>query len=487
MTTSEVSKSPQIFRCGTLEYTKRMLMMMFFWLLWGDFCFMLMEQVHPTVLPLMLKSLGASNFIISLYVTTAISAISFVVNPIISFKSDRHRSRLGRRRPFLLVTTPIVGLFLILTGLSKEIGIWMHKLAFSHSQVTANLVTIGVIGILVLGYQLFHILNSSVYYYLFNDVVPEEFLGRFLAAFRVVAACSAAAFQFFVYKYAETHGREIFIIFGLIYLVGFLTMGIFVKEGEYPPPPENVDGKNGFMASIKTFFKESFMTNSFYWKFYAVESCMMVSLCTQVFNVFWFRSMGMTLDQFGKIMGITQIISMVLLIPAGMMSDKKHPVRVILLGVSIMAICTPFGFIFLNTHLSPRTIQIFSIAYLAVQIPGMVLYMASQMPLFMRILPQDRYGQFCSANSMVRSIAVIAGSALCGFLLDKLKLIFPAHDYYYRFIPFWVLFFQILTIIAVWQLYKAWKELGGDESYKPPLVGKELEDLTSPAESVSVH
>ena len=36
-------------------------MLLFFWLLWGDFCFTLMEQVIPSILPLELRPLGASN------------------------------------------------------------------------------------------------------------------------------------------------------------------------------------------------------------------------------------------------------------------------------------------------------------------------------------------------------------------------------------------------------------------------------------------
>lgn len=479
MSANELQQSKKIYRRGTLQYTKKGLAMMFFWLLWGDFCFMCMEMVHPSVLPLMLKDMGASNFIISLYVTTAISAISFIINPIVSFKSDRFRSKWGRRRPFLIVSTPFVALFMILTAFSKEIGLWLHRVFLSGSSISITSVTIALIGFLVMAYQFFHIINGSAYYYLFNDVVPEEYLGRFLAASRVVAVSAGALYQFFVYKYAEAYGREIFLIFAFVYLAGFLCMSLLVKEGEYPPPPENIDSNASGISSLKTFFKESFFTNSFYWKFYAVESCMMVSLCVATFYVFWFKSMGISLDHFGKMMGITQIIGTIFLIPAGIMSDKRHPIRVIFLSVIVMAICTPMGFVFLNTHIASNTIQILAIVYLLVQIPGQILYQASLLPFFMRVLPHDRYGQFCSANSMVRSIALIIGGALSGYLLDKLKIAFPAHDYYYRFIPFWILFFQILTIIAIWQLFKAWKKLGGDTNYMPPAVGRELEKLRS--------
>lgn len=469
-TCNTATESKRTFRCGTLEYTKRALVVMMLWLLWGDFCFMCMEMVHPTVLPLMLKGLGASNVIISIYVTTAMNVMNFIMNPIVSFKSDRFRSKWGRRRPFLIFATPFVTLFLVLTGYSREIGSWVHNALFVSSGLSSNTVTIGIIGLLVVGYQFFHMIVGSVYYYLFNDVVPEEYLGRFLAFFRAVGVGAGALYQFFVYKYAEAHSKEIFVIFAIVYFVGFLGMSLRVKEGDYPPAPRNIDKKDGFIPSFKTFFKESFFTNSFYWKFYAIDALMATSFCAAVFNVFWFRSIGISLDSFGKMMGISQIIGTLLLIPAGMMCDKKHPLRVILLGVSLMAIATPLGFVFLHNSFAPNVVFWLAVAYVGVQIPGQAIYNASALPLFMKLLPHERYGQFSAANAMVRSVVLVVAGAVFGFGLDKLKAIYPAQDYYYRFIPFWVLVFQILAIAALLKLFKAWKKLGGDEHYTPPCV-----------------
>jgi hypothetical protein len=38
---------PGVFRAGTLVYTKMSLAVLFFWLLWGDFCYVLMESGRP--------------------------------------------------------------------------------------------------------------------------------------------------------------------------------------------------------------------------------------------------------------------------------------------------------------------------------------------------------------------------------------------------------------------------------------------------------
>lgn len=53
----------KIFRVGTLTYTKAALFSLFAWLLWGDFCFILMQTAAPSVLQLNLKEMGASTHV----------------------------------------------------------------------------------------------------------------------------------------------------------------------------------------------------------------------------------------------------------------------------------------------------------------------------------------------------------------------------------------------------------------------------------------
>lgn len=459
-------------KCGTLAYTRRTLVTLFLWLLWGDFCFVCMEMVHPTVLPLTLKGLGASNIIISVYVTTVMNFMNFLVNPIVSFRSDRHRGRWGRRRPFLLFATPFVSLFMILTVFARPLGAWVKSTFLSGSAVTEATLAIGFLGIVVVGYQFFHMIVGSVYYYLFNDVVPETHLGRFLALFRAVGAGAGALYQFFAYRYAESHGNWIFAGVAVLYLVGFLAMTMMVKEGEYPPPPPNLQGKRGLWGSVRTFASECFCSSIVYWKFYAIDALVSASSAANVFVIFWFRSMGMTLEQFGRVMGIAQVISTVLLIPAGVLCDRKHPIRVVLLGLAIMTATTPIGFVFLGSGIPADVAVWLAVAYTAVQIPGMVIFQASVLPLFMRFLPHERYGQFSSANAMVRSIVMIGAGAAVGVMFDLLKRVFPENDYYYRFVPCWVFVFQILALGATYSLYRTWKRLGGETGYTPPPVRK---------------
>ena len=93
-----------------------------------------------------------------------------------------------------------------------------------------------VTGVLLALFQTANMVVASIYYYLFNDVVPSHLLSRFLALFRAVGTLAGFVFNRYVFGMAESHTRHIFISAALLYGVGFLLMCWRVKEGEYPAP-----------------------------------------------------------------------------------------------------------------------------------------------------------------------------------------------------------------------------------------------------------
>ena len=89
-------------------------------------------------------------------------------------------------------------------------------------------------------------------------------------------------------------------------------------------------------------------------------------------------------------------------------------------------------------------------------------------PLFMRIFPRGRYGQFCSANSMIRSLAIIVAGVLVGGYLDVLTSLFGPRTAYCC-LPLWGLAAYCSVLFCMIKLYRSWKSYGGDESYSPPI------------------
>jgi len=470
--------NPDHYKVGTLTYTKIGLLTVSLLLLGGDFCFTLMEAVVPSILPLKFNALGAPNWALGLIVTTIPNLMNMVINPVISFRSDRFRSKWGRRIPFLAGSMPFLVLFLVLLGCSEQISRWVRTalLGGGSSEMTVMLV---VIGTFMVCFQFFNLFVTSVYYYLFNDVVPQAFLARFMALFKMVSIGAWSFYNFFVLKYANTHMTEIFLAAGLLYLVAFSVMCWKVKEGEYPPAPSNVGDQTGILADMRTYARECF-THRFYWLFFLANAFSAMGWgVTGTYEVLIaIKVVGMDLTLFGEVAGICGIVSIVLLYPAGMIADRFHPLRVFIAGWSLTLFFTPIMIAFLFfRHLfsTPDAIRIW-IALLVIAGPLRLLAAASEMPMFMRLLPKERYGQFCSANSMIRSIMFTIGGIACGAFLDLSKSFGGNPDDCYRFVPVWNFVFLLFTVGSLLLLHREWKRLGGLHSFQPPPV-----DVLAPA------
>ena len=295
-------RTPALYTIGTLSYTKRALIMLFVWMLWGDFCFWMMEALTPTLLPLMLKNHNANNLTIGLLVGSLPSLLNFIINPIVSTSSDRTRSRWGRRIPYLLFSSPFVVFFLILLGWSDSIGAWIHNLAFGPGGSPAKTIIV-VIAIFAIAYQVFNLFIASVFYYLFADVVPTQFLGRFMALFRVAGTCAGFVFNLLVLPHADTHLPWIFTIVALVYLVSFLLMCFHVREGEYPPP-EPVRNRSPF-GFVSVYVKECFSIPFFLVYFLVMALNNASTVCRSMFNLlFATKELHISLEQYGFIIAV---------------------------------------------------------------------------------------------------------------------------------------------------------------------------------------
>lgn len=464
------------FRCGTLLYTKAGLFTLFSWLLWGDFCFTLMEQIWPNILPLMLKAQGAPNIAMSIIVTVIPSAMNFVLNPIISTASDRYRSRRGRRIPFLLFATPCVTFFLILLGFSRQLGEALHTLlagAFPGWQQAG--VTVGLIGLLVVGFRFFELFVNTVFWYLFNDVVPVAFMGRFLAFFRIAGSLAGAFFNFFLLRYAQTHTSEIFLGVALLYGTMFFLMCLNVKEGQYPEP-EAISGTNGnAISAVKGFFRECF-TARIYRLVFTYNAFYLTGAAVNTFMVFAAFSIGLNLEEVGQVAGGALIMTILLMYPMGALVDRYNPLRVMIVAQIGMGLAYAVKLVFLfHEFEKSQAFLIYAIAA-GLAVPMNAANLAASMPMLMRVFPKERFGQFCAANAMCGAVGTVVGGFLAGALLDQVRLHFTASgDFYYRIVPAWSMLFAAATAVATYLVYREWLTLGGSKGYVPP--GRPRENL----------
>ena len=442
-----------VFRVGSLIYTKAGLFVLFGYLLWGDLCFTLMEQVVPSLLPLLLKEHGATNAQISILVGTIAALLNAVITPTVSYMSDRHRGPRGRRMPYLMWPTPLIVLALVIMPFSPEIAGVLQRFGpvrdlFAHSPV--NLV-VAVIGVLTVAYQMVNMVVASIYYYLFNDVVPEQFLGRFFSLFRVVGTLGGFLFSYFLYGLAGTHMREIFVGLALLYGLSFAIMFWKVKEGEYPSPPEEPRGS--LKASLSNYFRQSFCHPIYRW-FYFAYGCYVGAGASVIFWVFFLRDeLGLTLDLIGKYRGLASLFVVVLAYPFGVLVDRWKSQRVMLLATAGLLVSNLACFFFISNQWSYLVcVSLWTIFWFLVSIANAVW--------FPDLLPKSRYGQFASAASMVAALALVGLSPLCGWMLDWTKN--------YRFAFLWSAVLLAAGFLALIKVHRYWIQLGGPHNYTAP-------------------
>jgi maltose/moltooligosaccharide transporter len=190
--------------------------------------------------------------------------------------------------------------------------------------------------------------------------------------------------------------------------------------------------------------------------------------CASAFGVLFSLHLGLTLTQLGQIAGWSSVVSIWLLYPAGMLSDRIHPLRVALAVALIYVPLYSVQLIYLFVDVKPNIVLAIAIAHAAISLPVATMWNVAELPMYMRLLPRERYGQFASANALVRSAAVIFGSVVAGGFLDMMRRVHGGSDFAYRYIPVWQVTFFALSLFFFYRLYRAWKARGGMQGYVPP-------------------
>ncbi|WP_176013307.1 hypothetical protein [Victivallis sp. Marseille-Q1083] len=464
---------PGRYTCGTLNYTLRSLAAVFIWLMVGGMTLSVFTMLPGCMLPVKLQELGASDFQNSIILAVIGGTLNIIICPMVGFKSDRYRSRWGRRIPFILMSLPFISLSLILFGFGDRIGSWLAAATAGWVDIAPVTMTIVVIALVMFMFQFANMYVNSVFWYIFNDVIPAQFFGRVMGAFQVASNAGIAAFNFFVFKYAAPWYTEIFVVSGILYAVGMGLMCVMIKEGEYPPVAgEEAEGEKTWYHTLWLFCRES-CCSRFYLLRYVLTTLVAISGGAYIFSYFFNREMGLDDDLIGKMVGIGGMVSfgatLLVTLGAGVLIDRWHPMRIYIYGILFGVCGSAYAWKWLFGILPGGSYWIVGIFITA----GGALLTATcsiaSLPMQMLTFPKSRFGSFCSAQALIRSLVCTLFSLFIGVLFDWLRIWFPvSQTYNYRFVPIWQLVWLVPTAAVAYIMYREWGRLGGYRNYQAP-------------------
>lgn len=438
---------------GTLTYTTAGLALLFTWLLFGDFAYMLRERSAVPVTQLMLKKHQASDFFTGIFLLTIPQAIIFFVGPIVSYWSDRHRSRRGRRLPFLLWPTPFVTLAMLGLAYSPAIGRAIHRWS-GGDPANVNQTILWTMGACWIVFEIGVVISNALFNGLINDVVPRAWLGRFYGLFRAVGLGAGILFNWKIIGHAETSYSIILATVGLIYGVGFSVMCLRIKEGDYPPPPPTTPGRPLVVEAMGAYFRDCLSKPYYLWVFSFIALANAAFLPVNTFAIYTAKSYGMTMEIYGKYLAITFLTSFGLSFPLGWLADRYHPLRVGQGALLLYAALMLAGFVWVHDQPS------YGIVLLAHGIVSGIFFTGTA-AIGQMLYPKLKFAQFAAAGSLIAAIFNMGLGPLLGALLDRL-----GSDYRYTFLASSLL--AALALGLSRSVARRWQQFGGNTRYTAP-------------------
>ncbi|MFB3891638.1 MAG: hypothetical protein ACE15C_06395 [Phycisphaerae bacterium] len=507
-----------ISKTGDAAYTAYGLIMLFAWLMWFDFCFLLMEGVLGTILQFKLNNdLGISGKLYKIFMTILPGVANFILNPIFSIKSDRHRGPRGRRIPFLMYGTPLVCAILALIGFGNEISAWVHSSALpwigswwpawmgraAILEADDKTVAIWTFGILSLVFFIVNMPLGTTYYYLFNDVVPEKHFIKLTASMRLIGTLVGMIYNAYIYGYSDKSGpvdvslgfwsfsaenvwypKIILVGAAVFYMVAGFVCYFKIREPHYPPPPPLAKGQ-GFIAktgnTVRTIVKECFI-HRFYVLIFITMTVEFLSYQMGDFMNPMRKDLGMDLQVLGVVNAWGGLATFILTLLTVGFGDKFHPMPLMVVSMAFLFMTSPIGMLFLIPGLSSEWYLGIQVAYMVVHIPISLVNQMAAGPLWMTILPRERYGQFSAAGVMIRVVmAQVLGAFFAGWLMDQLRAWHGGSNYCWRYSFSWNVVWQGIWFLCYYLMWRQWKKMGGKKGFKPPKVGPASADEAKPA------
>jgi MFS family permease len=325
------------------------------------------------------------------FIMTWDNYINMFIQPVVGERSDRTRTRLGKRKPWMLVGAPLAALFFIAVPLMRSpAGIMVAILLTNLAMALFRAPTVALLGDLFPSHQ-----RSTA-----NGVI--NLMGGLgaISAFLVGGA---------LYKL----GRISPFVFGSILLLGAISLVlIFVREPGEPLDKVREDSGGGLLSNLGEVLKASERSGLL---------ILLAILCWFMgYNALetWISSFGkfsLGIDP-GRMSILTSGLALtfvVFAVPSGLLATRFGRKPVILTGIAGLALLFFYG-LFVRS-------QAMLIALLVPAGLFWALINVNSLPMVYDVGGEARIGAFTGLYYVASSIAAVAGPQVVGVMIDLTK------------------------------------------------------------------
>ena len=354
----------------------------------GFFGISLIWPIFNNFVPIFLKEDFALSATLIGFIMTWDNYLNMFVQPIVGERSDRTRTRIGRRKPWMLAGAPLAAIFFIaVPAIGSPVGIMFAILFTNLGMALFRAPTIALLGDLFPAHQ-----RSTA-----NGVINLMGGVGAIVAFLIGGALYQA-------------GRIAPFVFGsVVLLVAITVVLIFVREPEALQETEAEDYGSGFVANLDEVLRASDRSGllillailSLFMGFNALETW--ISSCGRF-------SLGIDEGRMAILTSGLALMFVIFAVPSGLLATRFGRKRIILIGIAGLSLLFLYGLVVAN--------QVMLIIFLVPAGFFWALINVNSLPMVYDVGGDARIGAFTGLYYFAANIAAVAGPQTVGFLID---------------------------------------------------------------------
>ncbi len=377
------------------------------WLLgFGFFGINTIWPLYNAYVPIFLKSFGLSSFVVGGYMTID-NVLALVLSPYVGALSDQTVTKLGKRKPYILIGAPLAAFFffLIPTFWTKH-----NFLAVTFSIVIMNFAMA---------------LFRSPLIALMPDTTPSQFRSQangiinFMGGLGAMLAYLSGRFLY------ETSPVLPFFVGSVLLLLSNTLVILFVKEPTFKAVKSELSVKETFKkshAELLENLKEVVLS----------EEKSLLFMLVSVFIWFTgFNALETFFTSYAKfylklpeqiatgMLGVLSLAFMLFAVPAGYIGARIGRKRSIILGLIITAACLFTGTLVASKISGEAIIKPFLVLFI-VGGTGWALTNVNSLPMVLDMAPERKLGGYTGLYYFSSMLANIVSPPLTGLIMDLL-------------------------------------------------------------------